>query len=76
MDESGGFNQQDSIGFIKINAIRLMTYSKLIMRKYTDMRNKISGSNKAIQDEKKLIETTVTDNLSDILKNAAKKDKK
>ncbi len=29
MDEEGGFDQRDSAGFIKINAIRLMAYSRI-----------------------------------------------
>ena len=33
MDEEGGFNQQDSIGFIKINAIRLIAHNKIINSK-------------------------------------------
>ena len=28
MDIAGGFNQKDSEGFIRINAVRLMAYSK------------------------------------------------
>lgn len=30
MDEEGGFNQQDSNGFIKINAIRLIAYQNML----------------------------------------------
>jgi argininosuccinate synthase len=33
MDIEGGFNQQDSMGFIKINAIRLMAHSAIMSRK-------------------------------------------
>jgi argininosuccinate synthase len=34
MDIEGGFNQQDSAGFIKINAIRLMAHSAIMNRKH------------------------------------------
>jgi argininosuccinate synthase len=34
MDIEGGFNQQDSEGFIKINAIRLMAHSAIMHRKH------------------------------------------
>jgi argininosuccinate synthase len=34
MDIEGGFNQQDSAGFIKINAIRLMAHSAIMHRKH------------------------------------------
>ena len=30
MDEEGGFNQMDSTGFIKINAIRLVAYNRIM----------------------------------------------
>ena len=33
MDIEGGFNQEDSAGFIKINAIRLMAHSAIMRRK-------------------------------------------
>jgi argininosuccinate synthase len=33
MDIEGGFNQQDSLGFIKINAIRLMAHNAIMNRK-------------------------------------------
>lgn len=33
MDLEGGFNQQDSAGFIKINAIRLMAHNAIMRRK-------------------------------------------
>ncbi len=33
MDIEGGFNQQDSVGFIRINAIRLMAHSAIMSRK-------------------------------------------
>ena len=33
MDEEGGYNQQDAIGFIKINAIRLMAHNKIMNSK-------------------------------------------
>ncbi len=33
MDIEGGFNQQDSAGFIKINAIRLMAHNAIMQRK-------------------------------------------
>ena len=35
MDLEGGFNQEDSAGFIKINAIRLMAHSAIMRRKHT-----------------------------------------
>jgi argininosuccinate synthase len=34
MDLEGGFNQQDSAGFIKINAIRLMAHNAIMERKH------------------------------------------
>jgi len=34
MDLEGGFNQQDSAGFIKINAMRLMAHSAIMHRKH------------------------------------------
>jgi argininosuccinate synthase len=34
MDIEGGFNQQDSAGFIKINAMRLMAHSAIMHRKH------------------------------------------
>lgn len=34
MDIEGGFNQQDSAGFIKINAIRLMAHNAIMRRKH------------------------------------------
>ena len=34
MDLEGGFNQQDSAGFIRINAIRLMAHSAIMHRKH------------------------------------------
>jgi argininosuccinate synthase len=34
MDIEGGFNQQDSAGFIKINAVRLMAHSAIMHRKH------------------------------------------
>ena len=34
MDIEGGFNQQDSAGFIKINALRLMAHSAIMHRKH------------------------------------------
>ena len=34
MDIEGGFNQQDSAGFIKINAVRLMAHSAIMARKH------------------------------------------
>jgi len=34
MDIEGGFNQQDSVGFIKINAIRLMAHNAIMHRKH------------------------------------------
>jgi argininosuccinate synthase len=34
MDIEGGFNQQDSAGFIKINAVRLMAHSAIMQRKH------------------------------------------
>ncbi len=33
MDIEGGFNQEDSLGFIKINAIRLMAHNAIMSRK-------------------------------------------
>jgi argininosuccinate synthase len=33
MDIEGGFNQKDSEGFIKINAIRLMAHRKIVNSK-------------------------------------------
>jgi hypothetical protein len=33
MDIEGGFNQQDSAGFIKINAIRLMAHNAIMKKK-------------------------------------------
>ena len=33
MDEEGGYNQQDSIGFIKINAIRLIAHNRIMNSK-------------------------------------------
>ncbi len=33
MDIEGGFNQEDSLGFIKINAIRLMAHSAIMKKK-------------------------------------------
>jgi argininosuccinate synthase len=33
MDIEGGFNQQDSVGFIRINAIRLKAHSAIMSRK-------------------------------------------
>ena len=36
MDIEGGFNQEDSRGFIKINAIRLMAHSKIMKKKNRD----------------------------------------
>jgi argininosuccinate synthase len=33
MDIEGGFDQQDSAGFIKINAIRLMAHNAIMKRK-------------------------------------------
>jgi hypothetical protein len=33
MDIEGGFNQQDSTGFIKINAMRLMAHSAIMSKK-------------------------------------------
>ena len=33
MDIEGGFNQEDSRGFIKINAIRLMAHNKIMKKK-------------------------------------------
>jgi argininosuccinate synthase len=39
MDEEGGYNQQDAIGFIKINAIRLQAH-KLITQKAKQERGK------------------------------------
>jgi argininosuccinate synthase len=36
MDIEGGFNQQDSAGFIKINAIRLMAHSAIMHRKHKE----------------------------------------
>jgi len=34
MDIEGGFNQQDSAGFIKINALRLMAHNAIMQRKH------------------------------------------
>jgi len=34
MDLEGGFNQQDSAGFIKINAVRLMAHNAIMHRKH------------------------------------------
>ena len=34
MDIEGGFDQQDSEGFIKINAIRLMAHNAIMRRKH------------------------------------------
>ena len=34
MDLEGGFNQQDSEGFIRINAIRLMAHHEIMRRKH------------------------------------------
>jgi len=34
MDIEGGFNQQDSAGFIKINAVRLMAHNAIMQRKH------------------------------------------
>jgi len=34
MDLEGGFNQQDSEGFIRINAIRLMAHNAIMRRKH------------------------------------------
>jgi argininosuccinate synthase len=34
MDLEGGFNQQDSEGFIRINAIRLMAHHAIMRRKH------------------------------------------
>jgi argininosuccinate synthase len=34
MDIEGGFNQQDSEGFIKINAVRLMAHNAIMRRKH------------------------------------------
>jgi argininosuccinate synthase len=34
MDIEGGFNQQDSAGFIKVNALRLMAHSAIMHRKH------------------------------------------
>jgi argininosuccinate synthase len=34
MDIEGGFNQQDSAGFIKINAVRLMAHNAIMHRKH------------------------------------------
>jgi argininosuccinate synthase len=34
MDIEGGFNQQDSAGFIKINAIRLMAHNAIMRKKH------------------------------------------
>jgi argininosuccinate synthase len=42
MDIKGGFNQQDSVGFIKIQAIRLMAHHA-IMRKYKGKRHAALG---------------------------------
>jgi len=36
MDIEGGFNQQDSEGFIKINAIRLMAHNAIMKKKHHD----------------------------------------
>ena len=33
MDIEGGFDQKDSAGFIKINAIRLMAHNAIMKRK-------------------------------------------
>src|SRR5688572_11677364 len=33
MDVSGGFNQQDSAGFIRINALRLMAHRLIVHRR-------------------------------------------
>lgn len=33
MDEEGGYNQEDAVGFIKINAIRLMAHNKIMNSK-------------------------------------------
>jgi argininosuccinate synthase len=33
MHIEGGFNQQDSVGFIKINAIRLMAHNAIMSKK-------------------------------------------
>jgi argininosuccinate synthase len=34
MDIEGGFNQQDSEGFIRINAVRLMAHNAIMRRKH------------------------------------------
>ena len=36
MDLEGGFNQKDSEGFIKINAIRLMAHNAIMKKKHRD----------------------------------------
>jgi argininosuccinate synthase len=43
MDIEGGFNQKDSEGFIKINAIRLMAHHAIMKRK---LQNETSGDGK------------------------------
>ena len=39
MDEEGGFNQQDSIGFIKINSIRLVAHNRITKSKNKNLIN-------------------------------------
>jgi len=36
MDIEGGFNQQDSEGFIRINAIRLMAHSAIMNKRMSE----------------------------------------